>query len=737
MKVHQSAWNRISLLLAITTTLLFSLDTLAQNQNDASGGAESLILEEVVVTAQRRETNLQTTALAVSVLSGEELLAKGAFNLVSLQYVSPSVNIADFGSANVFNIRGIGRSKVDIEIPSGVVIYQDGVPSIAGYFQNEPYYDINAIEVLRGPQGTFVGKSASGGAVFIRTNSPVMNETNGNLEGGFGNNSLWEGRGFVNVSNSDTLAFRAAFNYVNRDNYYDAITGDYTGDPGSRDLLSFRLGLRWEPNSQFSSILKVSYSSLDFGGNVTSSYGDPLYNVPQYAPFAYKDDGWRVSLDMDYEFDNGITLSSLTGYSDVNTVNNLDVNGSIYPPVYWFKSAGNIKLWSQEFNLISDEDQRLRWVMGLFLQNQKATLPPVDEFGFTFIGGDPFGIGQLPLDYPWLGSPWTKDEDDWAVFGHIAYDLAEGLELEVGMRYSDYSFYQVTDYVFGFGDAPPELSFPDPADPGAKRQDFDENSVDWKLGLNWTIDDRNYLYGVVSRGHTTGSVNIFPPFDPYHEMKVLNFDTGWKSSFADDRFSTQVAAYYEDIDGYQAAFTDLDIPASAGQVQNAESTSTIYGIELTGQYREGAFSMDMGVSWNHSELGEFNNVAHPIQPPPPAPPLVLDLSGEPFPYAPDFTFNVGMQYEFSFDNGSTLAPRFDYGYVSSTQGELFSDPEFTIAKHGLMNFQVNWRMDNWYVTGWMTNAFDKGYVAAIQNTGSLYYAGAPRQWGVRVGYNFN
>jgi len=726
MKVHQSIWNPVSLLLVCSATLLFSLDSFAQNRE--SGGDESLMLEEVIVTAQRRETNLQTTALAVSVLSGQELLDKGAFNLVSLQYVAPSVNIADFGSANVFNIRGIGRSKVDIEIPSGVVIYQDGVPTVAGYFQNEPYYDINAIEVLRGPQGTFVGKNASGGAVFIRTNNPVMNETSGNLEGGFGNNNLWESRGYVNASSSDTLAFRAAFNYVNRDDYYDKIYGDYTGNPGSRDLKSLRAGVLWEPNEQFSANLKINYSNLDFGGNVTSSYGDPLYTVPQNAPFAYKDKGTRVVLDLDYEFASGTTLSSLSGYQHVNTINNLDVNGSIVDPVYWFESKGTIDLWSQEFNLVSPEDKPFRWVLGMFMQNQKAQLPSVDKYGFTFIGG-PF---YPNLDYPWLGSPWTKNEYDMAFFGQVAYDLAEGLEIEAGVRYDNYHFYQVTDYVFGDGSAPPTIPYPEfgPAGEGPDRQDFSENSTDWKLGLNWTINDSNYLYGVISRGHTTGSINIFPPFQPYHEMVVHNYDMGWKADWA-EAFTTQFAAYYENIDGYQAAFIDLDLPNSAGQVQNAASTSTIYGLEFTGQAHVGAWSMDFGVSWNHSELGKFDHVAHPLPPNP-----IVDLSGEPFPYAPDFTANVGMQYVFTLGNGSTLAPRADYGYVADTQGELFSDPEFLIAAHGLLNLQLKWDYGHWYVVAWGTNVTDKGYVAAIQNTGSLYYAGAPLQYGLRIGYNF-
>jgi hypothetical protein len=120
---------------------------------------------------------------------------------------------------------------------------------------------------------------------------------------------------------------------------------------------------------------------------VTSSYGDPLYTVPQDAPFAYKDESTRIVLDIDYVWDSGIKFSSLTGYLTVDTVNNLDVNGSIDLPAYWFLSAGTLDLLSQEFNLVSSEDQRLRWVLGAFFQNQKVETFASERGWFVFIGG--------------------------------------------------------------------------------------------------------------------------------------------------------------------------------------------------------------------------------------------------------------------------------------------------------------------------------------------------------------
>ena len=728
MKVFNPAWNRTSLLTAICASLIFCPDSYAQSGSDASEDAESLVLEEVIVTAQRRETNLQTTALAASVLSGEQLREKGIDSLERIQYSTPSMTLSTFGSANVINIRGIGRSKVDIEIPSGVIIYQDGVPTITGYFQNEPYYDINSIEVLRGPQGTFVGKSASGGAIFINTRSPEMNVTDGNLELGVGSNNFFEGRGYMNASSSDTFAFRAAFNYQNRDHYYDEITGPFTGDPGSQDLKSLRLGLLWQPTEKLSINFKGNWADLDFGGNVTSSFGDPLFTVHQDAPFAYVDESTRMVLDVDYVFDSGIKLSSLTGYQTVDSINNLDFSASDPLPRYWFRSNIALDFWSQEFNLISDEDQRLRWVLGLFVQHQKGELLPISEDGFTFYGGDVFGF-QLPLDFPWFASPWIKDEDDWAVFGHIVYDLTQNLELEVGARYSDYEFFQVTEFLIGFGDTPPFIPLGS-GEPGGDRQEFSEDSVDWKIGLNWETDERNFLYGVISRGHTTGSVNIFPPWDPYDEMVVLNYEGGWKAAWNDGQFMTQFAAYYENVEGYQTVFPDLSIPGAAGQVRNAESDSTIYGIEITGQANFGDFSWELGLSLNESELGDLTNITHPITG------EILDLTGGSFPIAPDFTWNIGMEYRKVFSNGSTLVPRVDYGYIADTQAEIYDDPEFTLEARGLLNFQLRWQNENWYVVAWMTNATDERYAGAIQNQGLLYYAAPPRQYGLRAGWNF-
>src|SRR6202044_2677136 len=137
--------------------------------------ADESTLSEVVVTAERRSTNLQTTAIAATVLTQKDLTKSGVFKVDQLQFVSPSLTVNNFGQGNDIDIRGIGKGEHNTQTGTGVVTYRDGVASFPGYFQDEPYYDIASVEVLRGPQGTFSGQNATGGAVIVNTKDPLIN----------------------------------------------------------------------------------------------------------------------------------------------------------------------------------------------------------------------------------------------------------------------------------------------------------------------------------------------------------------------------------------------------------------------------------------------------------------------------------------------------------------------------------------------------------------------------------
>jgi iron complex outermembrane receptor protein len=209
--------------------------TVASAPDSSSSGP--VVLQEVVVTAERRATNLQQTPISATVLSGSDLAAAGVTSIDQLQFATPGAVINNFGQGNDFNIRGVGKAEHNTQTTVGVVTYRDGVATFPGYFQGEPYFDVANIEILRGPQGTFGGQNATGGAVMVTTNDPVIGGGyDGYVQAQAGNYTDFALQGAVNLPISDTLAARFAFDSETRDSFYHVTGpngGPYTGNPGN------------------------------------------------------------------------------------------------------------------------------------------------------------------------------------------------------------------------------------------------------------------------------------------------------------------------------------------------------------------------------------------------------------------------------------------------------------------------------------------------------------------------
>jgi len=696
-----------------------SLGALATHSGGAFAAAEEAE-DEIVVTAQRRTESLQEVAISASVLTGDKLAEKGVQGIYALQYAAPALTMADYGSANVLNIRGIGRSAVDIELPSGVVLYRDGVPTFPGYFQNEPYYDIEAIEVLRGPQGTFVGKSAAGGAIFIRTASPKLDGFSGKLEGEYGNYDQFGATAVVNAPLSDTLGVRVAYRHFERNDILgESLTGNFTGEPGRPNLDSIRLGVLWEPTENFNSELRLDLSDLDFGGNLTSSYNFPLYDYVQNARFIYRDRSARVVGKMGYEFDSGLQITSVSGYQTTETVNNFDRNGA--SPAYdEFRSAGTFTLYSQEFNLISpdDADHPLSYVLGVFYQRTDTVIEDYRDEGFNFY------LSQDGFPYLGLETPYKKQEDEWSVFADVKYRLNDQVSAELGIRYTNYQTTNDTNIVLGDGLSIPTIPF------FVGMQKLDESDVDGKFTLTYSPNSDHNLFASVARAHITGGFNIVGGAE-FDKSIVYSYEAGLKSSWMDDHIRTQLAAYYQTLSNYQAQFAS---PTLGGQniLQNAQGKSKIYGVEASGQANFGNLNIDAAFSFMESELGDFPDVVSPFLM---APNNVISISGAKTPFSPKTAVNVGASY--NIDLGSfTVTPRVDLSHQAKQLGALFDAPQTRLPKRTLLNAGVRFTKDNIYVDVWGTNLTDERYVAGIQDLGNIWYPGPPRQYGVKVGVNF-
>ncbi|MBS0360741.1 MAG: TonB-dependent receptor [Proteobacteria bacterium] len=682
-------------------------------------------VQELIVTAERRNENLQQTAIAATVMTGADLQKQGIVTVDQLQFVSPSLTVNNFGQGNDFDIRGIGKGEHNTQTGTGVITYRDGVATFPGYIQEEPYFDIASVEILRGPQGTFSGQNATGGAVIVNTADPKINGGyTGYLQGQLGNYSDWGLQGGVNLPVSDTLAARVSFYTEERNSFYH-ITGPWTGDPGLK-WGAVRLGVLWTPNDKLKVLWKTDYDYLDNGGY----FGDPLTTKGTSSIFNFANNYKTYATDQfirsivkaDYTTDNNLTLRSISSYQQGRSAWTGDIDGTAAAaPNYIIAEAVNERLWTQEFNIISPDNKPFTWVLGAYYQNNRYDFPS----GLFDIGVPP---GVVDEDLNGINSTYTA-----AAFGQASWNWDNGLQLQVGARYSKWSttnrvHYTVPEFGLAF--------FQDQTEEG--------NNLTGKVALNWKVDADNFLYAFVATGAKPGGLNtalyfgggVVPP--PFGQEYVTDYEVGWKSSLLDNHLHTQLGAYYNSFDHFQVILPIPNQPTQATE-QNVPNATKLYGLEASAQGVFGDFSFNVGLGLEKSELGTFYT-EDPRKPTAgtcnpntvPATATCINLNGQPQTYAPDFTFNLYTQYVFHLADQDTLTPSVSYSHISHQWATLFDNRaagDFLEARD-LVGASLAWRHGDFITTLYGSNLTNDKYVAAALSP--IRLAGPPRQFGIRV-----
>lgn len=694
----------------------------SQADNASRDDAQAAQLEEVVVTAERRTSNLQTTAVAATVLSGQDLQNRGVTSLNQLQFAAPSTTVQDFGQGNFFNVRGIGKSEATTAIGVGVITYRDGVAAFPAYFQTEPYYDIGSLELLRGPQGTFAGANATGGAVFITARNPDFNSINGYASAQMGNYDQVKVQAAINLPLSDTLATRLAVNHETRGSFYD-ITGPYRGNPGEVDSNSVRASVLWMPTPDLRVLFKTDYNNINLGGypaDPALATNDP-FRITANGPNEAHDEFVRSSLNINYVFDNGVTLRSITGYQNGRSRFSTDLDGTSLANNTFYDQLDE-EVLSQEFNLISPDQQRLTWLLGLYYQNDMATFPaktfPTAEYRIGF----PENVVDI---YLWGDTP----KETAAVFGQVSYDISDQLQVQVGARYAHST--STNDDVY--------ITYPQFGVVLFQDQELEDEKLTGKITLNWKLDDDNFVYGFIATGHKMGglnSPNLYQPAQTFGSEDLIDYELGWKSTMADGRVRTQFGAYYTVYTDFQVNIGDPQYP-QISRVQNVRGDTVLMGLEGSAQAFFGPLSIDVAASVSNSELGDFfgadprlgrTGVCNPATGP--ASTNCRNISGNRQSYAPEFTFNVGIQYAFDLGGGASLTPRIDYAHIGEAYTSIFNNAALgdRLEDRDIANALITYANDDWRLSAFSTNLSDQTYIAAI-NAG-LRYAGPPRQYGL-------
>jgi len=380
----------------------------------AQGGRPAL--EEIIVTAERRANTEQTTSISMEVLSGDDLADKQVRTVTDLVNEVPSLQVQASGTSNFVNIRGVGNNISSPDVQMGVQVVSDGFTQGEPMGLNGAFLDVGSVEVLRGPQGMFIGQSAAGGAILINSANPNFRGVNGYVEGMYGTYDRTKFTGAVNLPISDTFAARLAFNSDRRESYIKNLGMDtqaggmHLASPGSQDDRSIRLGLLWQPNDRFSALFKMEDNSVDNGGMTTQPspksftvYTSPL-NIPiggtvpvgavkvpvlTYSRLRNYDPAdpfvmWTnepgktlqtnrlETLKLTYEFGNGNTLTSTAGYNKIHNRQFNDNDGTSVATYGNTYELGPINhSWSEELTLASPDGPN-NWIVGAFYQTRNT-----------------------------------------------------------------------------------------------------------------------------------------------------------------------------------------------------------------------------------------------------------------------------------------------------------------------------------------------------------------------------
>ncbi len=765
-------FNRMALLAGAALVLGVPPVALAQNT-----------LEEVIVTATRRAEALTDAPISVTAITGDELLQRGVLDSLGLGDAVPNLTIGTEGArdATYVAIRGVSQNERRNTDDATTPFFIDGanVPRMSGVAAY--FYDVERLEVLRGPQGTLYGRNSTTGVVNVITNKPNFDGYSGNLELGLGNYSTTNAQGAFNLPISDSFAARLAFTYQKHDGYLN--NGPLVEDLNDADDLGVRAHLLWNIGDATSLLFTADYYNKDAIGNnviVVPCPSDVFCNVGlgvsgnpgdvSLLPQAFRppgeqqsfrdnsDTNFKFELTSSFEtFDLTALVASREHERNYNTgsyygeyINGIPVDGGV-------RETTKSESINAELRLTSNTDGPLQWIAGLYYLDEEINgnfmFQPV-YLGSPFIGNH-LNVNFIDRDL---------SIESQAVFGNLTYDLSDVVTFRVGVRYTDdekdkggiASDPSAGSY-FRVWLTEPGTIFGPPYRAQVANPAWNETTYD--VGLDFAAGDNSMFYVKFSTGYKAGGFNrgsagpgsnpgagVFM-LDIYDPETVNAFEVGFKGTFMDGRGRISMAAFLNDYGSKVESVVRLIGGIPTNTAVNATNVD-IAGIEIEASllYGDSGGRLDFGLGLLDAHYGEFPNLPDPIL----GGGAVLDVSGETVLNAPDRSINLSwVPVEWSVMNG-TLTPRIQIVYKSKYKTRPHGLEVDIQDDYSRSNLSLFWEADDdgWFGEVYVRNIEDEiiqtasGCGNAGQGAPSGTYVGctkmfqAPRTSGLRFGYRF-
>ncbi len=700
-------------LLSTCAVIALQVPTMALAQQGAS-----MALEEIVVSARKRDETLQDIPDSVSVFTGDLLEKIGATDLSGLNQSMPNFNLRQTqqpGTAFIA-LRGVAMQR--FQEPS-VAVVVDGVQLVSQYQLLQSLYDIQQIEVLRGPQGSLYGRNAIGGAINISTQQPD-NDFKGQVRFGYAEGETYNIEGKVSGPVvEDKVFFSALGVYKDTKGLIDNII---LGDKADFEELAFFRGhLRFvlSPDAELS--IRASHEYRQGGvGYFVNFPGADVNDTTQQVRTGTRGIGTRKLTDLSahLKWDLGFAeLSATTSYSKVNDDFAQDLD---YEPLNLLDADQfvDVKGISQEVRLTSSSDQRFRWLIGGYYADIDQDISTLVFFSDCFLAGDFANCIVGPVDRETgVTSPFGINENNnkvFAFFGQVNYDITDNLELTLGLRYDHdrRSQFSVTENVL-------------------RKKSFDSTQPKFSLAYRWS--EEMMTYATISKGFRSGAFNATDYVTRMYGGETLwNYEVGAKTDLFDRSIRVNVAAFYMDYSDRQEYVL---MPGTGAQTLFNIPKSRIYGFEAEATARIGyGLDINLGLGILDAEVRRSNqNIIDSFG---------TDFVGNKLPNVPSLSVNAGAQYTTDITEDLTFVGRLDWSMISGVRWSLGNVGDKQNAVH-LVNLRASLEYQNFQFTAYAENLFDKKYFTevampgfgAINPTGAGFY-GKPRQIGGMVSYRF-
>ena len=700
---------------------LLSTGASAQDATESKTTEPSSGIEEVVVTARRTAENLQDVPISISAFTGDFFEDAGLAEFSDISLITPNFQIAPRGATGAtfanLTIRAQTSGFLTLNADQAVGIYVNGAPVTRGTGLFTNLFDVERIEILRGPQGTLYGMNTTGGAVSVITKGPELNEFSSFVEGTLGDFDQRDIEGVVNIPLiDDKLALRVGVQSTNRDGYGQGFrTGVELADDDEitvrasalyepTDRVSMRLNSEWHKADEAGSIFRSLTTVLD-GFVALETPSDDFYDGNEFGDLRQFADSEEFSINLTTTIDfDQFTLESITAYRDQDA--DLGYQHSAITSVLLGQDSD---LFSQELRFSGSSDRTgIDWQAGLFYSNE-------DGEDQDFLPG----LGQLELT--------AAKNESYAVFAQGTIDLSEQLSATIGVRYTDVER-EVRDLEAGA----PILS-----------ADADFDAVTWLASVDYKANEDVLLYASVSRGFRSGSIdqgNLDTIVDPEF---VVNYEVGFKSDFWGQRVRVNGAYYYSDYTDIQRTSFDPSASVPVTILRNAaEATITGFEFDITAAPLEG-LSMTLTTGYTDADYDEFvagDGLGN-----------LIDRTDEPF-GGPSWQVSLSARYEFLAGNIGLMGIQGNYFWQSeddrATEQLLaaLTPAQARIDDYGIFNAQIDLRIGEqrpWKFALFGTNLTDEEYFtgAIITPVGSLgtvsnRIVGEPRTYGLRVKKSF-